>query len=129
MVVTVCTGIGASVYYGTSVIWPSAVSNLYAAGHTDSYVGTLYCILLVCYTGGQIIGGFVTTFIGSKWGICMSMCIAGPLLAAAGADMLNFSLTLGLVLPGGFFIGLMEGIALANTSFPLKTQEEIGTQM
>jgi len=75
------------------------------------------------YRGGQIIGGLWATVIGSKWGICIAITI----LAAAGADPLNYNRTFGLILAGGLAIGLVEGIVLANTSFPPETQKEIGT--
>jgi hypothetical protein len=37
------------------------------------------------------------------------------------------NLTMGLITTGSLFIGAMEGIAICTTSFPLRTQEEIGT--
>lgn len=36
-------------------------------------------------------------------------------------------LTMGLIAMGTLFIGMMEGMAIATTTFPLRTQEEIGS--
>ncbi|CAK7234958.1 hypothetical protein SEUCBS140593_009122 [Sporothrix eucalyptigena] len=126
MVVTGITGIGASIYYGTTVIWPQAVAVLYTE-YSSSYIGTLYSVVIICYTSGLFVGGIVATFAGNKYPVIVSMTIAAPFLAAAGTNFLDLSLTLGLILPGALAVGFMEGIALTNTSFPLLTQEEIGT--
>ncbi|OAP57916.1 hypothetical protein AYL99_08654 [Fonsecaea erecta] len=127
MLVTICTGVGASIYYGTQVIWPTAVTALYSEGRSTSDVGTLFAVVVICYTGGLIIGNLAATFIGNKVAICFGMCTASPLIAASGVNLLSLHETLGLLIPGAFFIGFMEGIALTNCSFPLDTQEEIGT--
>ena len=74
-----------------------------------------------------MIGGFVATIVGPRWGIIGSMWIAAPLYLACAANPLNLTLTMGLVTTGSLAIGIMEGQSIATTSFPLRTQEEVGT--
>lgn len=127
MIVTVVSSVGGSVFYGSQVIWPNAVTVIYSEGRNHSTIGTLYSIVTIGYTGGLICGNFAAFYVGNKYGIIGSLLIGTPLVAASGADLLNFSLTAGLVVTGVFFIGMSEGIALTDCSFPLETQEEIGT--
>ena len=120
------TAVGAATYYGFSLIWPSAVGVLYT-DLSDDRRGTLVGLVVYGFVFGQILGGFVATFTGPKPGIVVCMTIAAPLLMAVAADPLNMELTMGLITTGSLFIGAMEGIAICTTSFPLRTQEEIGT--
>lgn len=120
------TAIGAATYFGFSLIWPAAVNVIYV-GLIDSYKGTLYGLVVMGFVFGQIAGGFVATVTGPKPGIIFCMTVAAPLLMACAANPLNMSLTMGLITAGCLFIGMMEGMAIATTTFPLRTQEEIGT--
>lgn len=120
------TAIGAATYYGFSLIWPQAVSVLYV-GLSDSYKGTLFGLVVMGFVFGQMTGGVLATFTGPRPGIIFCMTVAAPLLMAVAADPLNMSLSMGLITTGSLFIGMMEGISICTTSFPLRTQEEIGT--
>lgn len=120
------TAIGAATYYGFSLIWPSAVSVLYV-GLSDSHRGTLFGLVVMAFVFGQIAGGFIASATGPKPAIIVCMTIAAPLLMAVAANPLNMNLTMGLITTGCLFIGMMEGVAICTTSFPLRTQEEIGT--
>jgi hypothetical protein len=46
---------------------------------------------------------------------------------AAAANPLDMDLAMGLIATGTLFIGMMEGMAICTTTFPLRSQEEIGT--
>lgn len=120
------TAIGAATYYGFSLIWPAAVAVLYT-DLDQSHAATLSGLAAMGFVFGQILGGFVGTLVGPKPGIIACMSIAAPILMSAAADPLNMTLTMGLIATGTLFIGMMEGMAIATTTFPLRTQEEIGT--
>ena len=96
-------------------------------GLSESYKGTIFGLVVMGFVFGQITGGFVATFTGPKPGIIFCMTVAAPLLMAVAANPLNMTLSMGLITTGCLFIGMMEGIAICTTSFPLRTQEEIGT--
>ena len=55
------------------------------------------------------------------------MTTSAPILAAAAANPLDKNLTMGLMITGCLLIGSMECMSIATTTFPLRTQEEIGT--
>lgn len=142
------TGIGAATYYGFSLIWPQAVVALYGITDVDR-IGTLAGLVAMGFVFGQVsvsylssdldflsdsvmlrlqmTGGLVATLVGPRWGIICSMSIAAPIYVACGANPMNLNLTMGLVTTGSLAIGIMEGQSIATTSFPLRTQEEIGT--
>ncbi|KAK4998648.1 hypothetical protein LTR66_002152 [Elasticomyces elasticus] len=120
------TAVGAATYFGFSLIWPSAVAVLYT-DLSDSHKATLSGLAAMGFVFGQIAGGFVGTLTGPRPGIIACMTIAAPVLMAAAANPINMNLTMGLVATGTLFIGMMEGMAIATTTFPLRTQEEIGT--
>jgi hypothetical protein len=69
-----------------------------------------------------MLGGFVATFVGPRYGIIACMTISAPLLMACAANPLNLHLTMGLITTDSLFIGMMEGQAIATTTFPLRTQ-------
>lgn len=93
---------------------------------SDSKRATLSGLAAMGFVFGQIVGGFVATVTGPKPGIIACMSISAPILMAAAANPLNVNLTMGLITTGTLFIGMMEGMAIATTTFPLRTQEEIG---
>ena len=66
------------------------------------------------------------TFIGPRPGLIATISIAAPLLCAAAADPTRIELTTGLMVAGCLFIGMMEGMAICSTTFPLWDQKEIG---
>lgn len=118
--------IGGAAYYGFSLVWPDAVRTLYTDLSADKQ-GTLSSVAILCFTLGQMIIGPIATCLGSKMGAISASIIAAPMLVAAAADPLNRQLTLGLVATGCLFIGVLEGVSLIASTFPLKTQGEIGT--
>ncbi|RFU26296.1 hypothetical protein B7463_g10051, partial [Scytalidium lignicola] len=126
MSVTWLTAIGAAVYYGFGIVWPQAVATIYP-GLSDSYRATLTGLVAMGFVFGQITGDLVATVVGPKIPIITCITIAGPILMACAADPLNKPLTMGLLIVGCLFIGAMEGMAIATATFPLRSQEEIGT--
>ncbi|KAL2834391.1 fungal trichothecene efflux pump [Aspergillus cavernicola] len=120
------TGIGAATYYGFSLIWPDAVSVLYP-GLSNDRRSTLSTVLILLFVLGQLSGGIIAKFTGARRGAILTAFAATPLLAAAGTNPLNLNLTIALVSTGCFAIGATEGVALVTSTFPLRTQEEIGT--
>ncbi|OQV04628.1 hypothetical protein CLAIMM_09483 [Cladophialophora immunda] len=126
MSVTWLTAIGAAVYYGFGIVWPQAVATIYP-GLDDSYKATLTGLVAMGFVFGQITGDFVATMVGPRIPIITCITVAGPILTACAADPLNRPLTMGLLIVGCLFIGAMEGMAIATATFPLRSQEEIGT--
>lgn len=118
--------IGSSVFYAYALIWPMAVAVLYSE-QDDSYKATISSLTAMGIVFGQILGGYFATFVGPKWGTIVTMYISVPLLAAAAYNPLNMNLTMGLITAGCLFIGMMESIVVTASTFPIKTQEEIGT--
>ena len=118
--------IGASVFYAYALIWPSAVAVIYSE-HSTSYKATITGLPTMGVVFGQIVGGYVGTWTGPKWGTIAFMYICVPILAGCAYDPLNEKLTTGLMITGTFFNGMMESIAVTATTFPLKNQAEIGT--
>lgn len=55
-----------------------------------------------------------------------SAIIACALLTATAYDLDNKSLTLGLVIPGAYAMGIVESVSITTSTFPLRSQEEIG---
>ncbi|EXJ66149.1 uncharacterized protein A1O5_10765 [Cladophialophora psammophila CBS 110553] len=123
---TILSGVGGSAYYGFSTIWPSAVSTIYSVPSHSQY-STLLCLVTMSYTYGQATVTLATHWTGPKPLLITCMMISGPILAAVAYNPLNMSLTMGLIIVGCIFIGGMKGIALVTTTFPLRTQEEIGS--
>ncbi|KAK3111761.1 hypothetical protein LTR53_012665 [Teratosphaeriaceae sp. CCFEE 6253] len=65
-------------------------------------------------------------YYGSKWGTRVSSVIGCALLTACAADLGNRKQTIGLLVPGAFFMGMIEGISTTTSTFHLRSQEEIG---
>ncbi|KAL4937492.1 hypothetical protein BDV06DRAFT_226903 [Aspergillus oleicola] len=134
-------GIGDSFFWVVSEIVPMkwrylAVSGQYiytfpgnplAAKVAVAFQGTLSSVAILCFTFGQMISGPIATCLGSKVAAISASIIAAPMLVAAATDPLNRQLTLGLVATGCLLIGVLEGVSLIASTFPLKTQGEIGT--
>ena len=64
--------------------------------------------------------------IGPKWGTRVSAVIGCALLTSCAADLGNRKQTVGLLVPGAFFMGMVEGISTTTSTFHLRSQEEIG---
>ena len=112
--------------FGFSLIWPQCVAFIYT-DISDSKKATISGLAAMGFVFGQISGGSVGTITGPRPGIIFCMSVSAPILMAAAANPLNMDLTMGLIATGTLFIGMMEGMAIATTTFPLRTQEEIGT--
>ena len=129
MAVAWLTAIGSGIYYGFSVVWPQAVANIYqyqGDGLSYSRFSTLSGLVPMCFVLGQIFGTVLCTFIGPRPGLIATISISAPLLCAAAADPTRIELTTGLMAAGCLFIGMMEGMAICSTTFPLRDQKEIG---
>lgn len=124
--ITVMTGIGASAYYGFSAIWPALVNRVYP-GMSQSKTGNMLCLVVLSFVFSQMLGNVVAHYMGPKPTIIVAMMIAGPLLACVAIDPMNMTLTSTMIFLGCFSLGIMEGCALTTSTFPLRTQEEIGT--
>lgn len=120
------TAIGAATHFGFSLIWPQAVAVLYT-DLSDSKRARLSGLAAMGFVFGQIVGCFIATVTGPNPGIIACMSISAPILMAAAANPLNMNLTMRLIITGTLFVGMMEGMAIATTTFPIRTQEEIGT--
>lgn len=76
---------------------------------------------------GQITGTFLANFLPPKPLLILFVTARGILLAAVAANPLDLPLTTGVITTGVLLIGMAEGIAIASTTFSLRTQEGIGT--
>ncbi|KAF1362122.1 TRI12-domain-containing protein [Lizonia empirigonia] len=127
--VVVCAwiaAIGSAVYYAYALIWPTWVAVMLSE-RSWQYRATITCLTSLGITAGQIIGGYIATFTGPKYGAIIFMYTSVPVLAAAAYNPLNISLTMALITTGCLLNGMMETIVINASTFPLKTQEEIGT--
>lgn len=122
------TGIAASVYYGAAIVFPQVVNNLYfATGKISAYqVGTYAGLLNMAFVFAQMCHGFIVWFTGPKWAMIGAAIIAVPLLSAAATDLGNKNLTIGLLIPGAYAMGIVESVSITTSTFPLRSQEEIG---
>ena len=122
------TGIGACVYYGGAIVFPQVVTILYRGrGQISEYdVGTLAGLINMAFVFAQMCHGFVVLLFGPKWSMIGSAIIAAALITACATDLNNTALTLGLLIPGSFAIGIVESVSITTSTFPLRSQEEIG---
>lgn len=123
------TGIGACVYYGAAIVFPQVVKNLYyATGKISAYdVGTYAGLLNMAFVFAQMCHGFIVWATkGPKWAMIGSAIIAAPLLSAAAYNLDNKALTIGLLIPGAYAMGVVESVSITTSTFPLRSQEEIG---
>ncbi|KAF2208460.1 hypothetical protein CERZMDRAFT_101527 [Cercospora zeae-maydis SCOH1-5] len=122
------TGIGACVYYGGAIVFPQVVTILYRGrGQISEYdVGTLAGLINMAFVFAQMCHGFVVYFLGPKWSMIGSAIISAALITACATDLDNKALTLGLLIPGSFAIGIVEAVSITTSTFPLRSQEEIG---
>lgn len=108
------------------LIWPRAVPILYpelGADVQETYAG----LVTTCFVFGQMTGPFCTNWIPAKPFVIVGTIISLPLLVALAADPINIDMTLAFLITGNFILGAADGVALTMTTFPLRTQEEIGT--
>ncbi|TKA78630.1 hypothetical protein B0A55_02676 [Friedmanniomyces simplex] len=122
------TGIAAGVYYGCAIIFPQVVNVVYyGRGEISAYdVGTLAGLGNMAFVFAQMCHGFIVWFTGPKWAMIGSAIISVALLTAVAADLNNRAQTIGLLVCGAYAIGVVESVAITTSTFPLRSQEEIG---
>ena len=122
------TGIGACVYYGFSLVFAQVVTTLYLGrGQITEYqVGTLAGLVPMSYVFAQMCHGFVVWVCGPKWSMIGAAVISAALLTAASYDLDNRALTQGLIITGAYAMGIVESVSITTSTFPLRSQEEIG---
>ncbi|KAK3111051.1 hypothetical protein LTR53_014067 [Teratosphaeriaceae sp. CCFEE 6253] len=122
------TGIAAGVYYGCAIIFPQVVNVVYyGRGEISQYdVGTLAGLGNMAFVFAQMCHGFIVWFTGPKWAMIGAAVISVALLTAVAADLNNRAQTIGLLVCGAYAIGVVESVAITTSTFPLRSQEEIG---
>lgn len=123
------TGIGDCVYYGAAIVFPQVVNNLYhQTGKISAYdVGTYAGLPNMAFVFAHMCHGLIVWVRrGPKWAMTGSAIIAAPLLSAAAADLDNKALTISLLIPGVYAIGVVESVSITTSKFPLRSQKEIG---
>ncbi|KAF2692137.1 TRI12-domain-containing protein [Lentithecium fluviatile CBS 122367] len=123
-------GLGSSIYYALTIIWPQMVALLYTDdGGASMYAGWLACVPSLMINIGQIAGGFLAEPIGkTKIQCIVVLTIGGALLGAiAAATPDTKALSTGLLVLSTFFIGWNENVCLSNSGIELLDQREIGT--
>ena len=89
--------------------------------------GTLSGLVTMVFVLGQMAGPFFANWIPPK-PILITFTFGGvAFLAAVAANPLNLNLTLGLLITGDLLIGMADGIGLPMTTFPIRSQDELGT--
>ena len=76
---------------------------------------------------GQMSGPFCANWLPAKSLVIVGTFIGTGLLASVAANPLNMDLAMGLLVTGNLIIGMADGIALPMTTFPIKSQELLGT--
>lgn len=119
--------IGASVYYAFGIVWPEMVNLFYANG-SDIYTGWLQCCVLGPFTLGEIVGCLIYKSTGNiRAHLTIALIIAMALLGAVAASTPESkTLTIGLLIPGTFFIGWLEALTFTLPGMYIQAQEEIG---
>ncbi|KAF2636610.1 MFS general substrate transporter [Massarina eburnea CBS 473.64] len=122
------TGIAAGVYYGFGIVFPQIVQTVYyGRGEISEYdIGTLAGLVPMCFVFAQMCHGPIVWFTGPKWAMIGFAIIGCALLTAASTDLNNRALTMGLIIPGAFAMGIVESVSITTSTFPLRSQEEIG---
>jgi hypothetical protein len=70
--------------------------------------------------------GFIVWFTGPKWAMIGGAVISVILLTCCAIDINNRALTEGLLITGAYAMGIVESVAITTSTFPLRSQEEIG---
>ncbi|KAF2112623.1 fungal trichothecene efflux pump [Lophiotrema nucula] len=122
------TGIAAGVYYGFGIVFPQVVQTVYyGRGEISEYdIGTLAGLVPMCFVFAQMCHGVVVWFMGPKWSMISFAVIGAVLLTSAATNLNNKALTQGLIIPGAFAMGIVESVSITTSTFPLRSQEEIG---
>lgn len=122
------TGIAAGVYYGFGIVFPQLVVTVYyGRGQISEYeIGTLAGLCPMAFVFAQMVHGPIVWFTGPRWAMIGAAIIGAVLLTCASIDLNNLALTKGLVITGAFAMGIVEGVSITTSTFPLRSQEEIG---
>lgn len=122
------TGIAAGVYYGFGIVFPQLVVTVYyGRGQISEYeIGTLAGLCPMAFVFAQMVHGPIVWFTGPRWAMIGAAIIGAVLLTCASIDLNNLPLTKGLVITGAFAMGIVEGVSITTSTFPLRSQEEIG---
>ena len=122
------TGIAAGVYYGFSIVFPQIVTVIYyGRGEISEYdIGTLAGLAPMSFVFAQMCHGPIVWFTGPKWAMIGSAVIGVACLTACAADIDNRQLTMGLLIVGCYAMGIVESVSITTSTFPLRSQEEIG---
>lgn len=76
---------------------------------------------------GQMTGPFIANWAPPKPFLIVTCYIGTALLTALAVDPLNKTLTISLLATGNFILGCGDGVCMPMTTFPIRSQEEIGT--
>jgi hypothetical protein len=122
------TGLAAGVYYGFSYIFPQLVTVIYyGRGEISEYdIGTLAGLAPMSFVFAQMCHGPIVWFTGPKWAMIGGAIIGVACLTACAADIDNRALTQGLLIVGCYAMGIVESVSITTSTFPLRSQEEIG---
>lgn len=127
LAITGMTCVAGSAYYGIASVWPSLVNNVWDEGLSQAETGNMLSLFVLTYVWAQFVGGLIAHWYGAKRPIIISMYIAAPLLGCLAIDPFRMTLTSVFISLGGFSLGIMEGVALTATTYPLRSQDEIGS--
>jgi hypothetical protein len=79
---TLISGLGASIYYAFSIVWPQMVVVLYSDGANPMHGPWLSSLVGLCIVLGEIAGGFLGKAIGHlKWQCFATIALGGILFA------------------------------------------------
>ena len=122
------TGIAAGVYYGFSIVFPQVVSIIYyGRGEISEYdIGTLAGLAPMAFVFAQMCHGPIVWLTGPKWAMICAAILGAVLLTACAADIDNRPLTEGLLITGAYAMGIVESVSITTSTFPLRSQEELG---
>lgn len=122
------TGIAAGVYYGFSLVFPQIVTTIYySRGEISEYdIGTLAGLAPMAFVFAQMCHGFIVWFTGPKWAMIGAAVIGVACLTACAANIDDRPLTMGLLIVGAYAEGIVESVSITTSTFPLRSQEEIG---
>ena len=122
------TGIAAGVYYGFSIVFPQIVTVIYyGRGEISEYdIGTLAGLAPMSFVFAQMCHGPIVWFTGPRYAMIGGAVIGVACLTACAADIDNRQLTMGLLIVGCYAMGIVESVSITTSTFPLRSQEEIG---
>lgn len=80
----------------------------------------------MAYVFAQMCHGIIVWFTGPKWAMIGASILGAILLACCAIDIDNRPLTEGLLITGAYAMGVVESVSITTSTFPLRSQEEIG---